>query len=71
VENGRRRRVADPAGPVRGTARRRFRADRDPRTRTNPFRRDTDRDGVPDGREDRDRDGRRDRGERSPLLRGR
>jgi hypothetical protein len=61
--------VADPPGPVRGTALRRFRRDRDPRTRTNPRRRDTDRDGLRDGREDRNRNGRRDRGERNPLRR--
>lgn len=41
--------------------------DRDPRTHTNPRRADTDRDGVADGREDANRNGRRDRGERDPL----
>jgi hypothetical protein len=66
-----RRPVADPPGPVRGTDRRRFRADRDPRSTTNARRTDTDRDGVRDGREDRNRNGRRDRGERDPRRRGR
>ena len=41
VETGVTRRVADPAGPLRGTAILRFRADRDPRTRTDPRRSDT------------------------------
>lgn len=69
VERGVTRRIADPSGPVRGTARLRFRRDRDPRTRTNPRRRDSDRDGRSDGREDRNRNGHRDRGERNPLRR--
>ena len=69
VETGVRRPVADPAGRVRGTNRARFRRDRDPRTRTNPLRRDTDRDGRSDGREDRNRNGRRDRGETDPRRR--
>ncbi|HYF25186.1 MAG TPA: hypothetical protein VD931_05560 [Baekduia sp.] len=69
VERGVRRAVADPPGPVRGTARRRLRRDADPRTRTDPRRRDTDRDGRSDGREDRNRNGRVDRGETDPLRR--
>ena len=68
-ERGVRRGVADPPGVVRGTDVRRLRVDRDPRTRTDPRRRDTDRDGFADGVEDRNRNGRRDRGERSPLGR--
>lgn len=69
LELGLRRGLADPPGPVRGTSARRFRRDRDPRTRTSALRADTDRDGVIDGREDRDRDGRRDRGETDPRRR--
>ncbi len=69
LELGVTRGVADPPGPVRGTAPARFRADGDPRTHTSPRRRDTDRDGVADGREDRDRDGRRDPGETDPRRR--
>ncbi len=60
-----------PSGAVRGTAASRFRADADPRTHTNPRRRDTDGDGVSDGREDRNHNGRVDRGERDPLSRRR
>jgi large repetitive protein len=54
---------------VTGTDRRRFRRDLDPRSHTNPRRRDTDRDGMPDGREDRNHNGRRDRGETDPRRR--
>jgi hypothetical protein len=61
--------VADPPGVVVGTDRARFRPDRDPRTRTLTRRRDTDRDGLPDRREDRNRNGRRDRGETDPRRR--
>ena len=53
--------------PALGTDRRRFRPDLDPRTKTNPLRRDTDGDGRTDGREDRNHNGRRDRGETNPL----
>lgn len=69
VETGVRRPVADPPGRAAGTLRSRFRPDRDPRTRTDPLRADTDRDGRPDGREDRNRNGRRDRGETDPTRR--
>jgi hypothetical protein len=70
LELGLRRGISDPPGDVRGTDRRRFRADRDPRTRTSPRRSDTDGDGRKDGAEDRDRDGRVDRGESDPRRRG-
>ena len=53
----------------KGTGRR-FRRDRDPCTKTNPLRRDTDRGGVPDGREDRNRNGRVDKGETNPRKPG-
>ncbi len=69
LELGITRGVADPAGTARGTDRRRFRADADPRTHTSPRRRDTDRDGVSDGREDRNHNGRVDPGERDPKRR--
>lgn len=69
VEAGVRKPVKDPAGRVAGTALGRFRRDADPRTRTNPLRRDTDRDGRSDGREDRNHNGRRDRGESDPRRR--
>jgi hypothetical protein len=59
----------DPIGSVTGTDRRRFKRDLDPRTHTNPLRRDSDRDGRPDAREDRNRNGRRDRGETDPRRR--
>jgi len=63
------RRIADPPGLVRGTAASRFRADADPRTRTSPRRRDSERDGVSGGREDRNHNGRVDPGESDPLRR--
>ncbi len=66
LERGRRTPVADPLGPVRGTDRRRFRRDRDPRSRTNPMSADTDRDRLRDGAEDRNRNGRREHRETDP-----
>ena len=70
LEAGITRRVPDPPGPVNGTAPRGpFRADRDPRTRTRGLRRDSDGDGLADRREDRNRNGRRDRGETDPRKR--
>ena len=71
VELGVRRPVADPPGRVRGTNRGRFHADADPRTRTDPARRDSDRDGTTDGREDRNHNGRVDRGESDPRRKRR
>ena len=61
--------VADPPGPVAGTGPR-FRRDRDPRSKTNPLRADTDRGGTPDGKEDRNRNGRVDLGENDPTKPG-
>ena len=61
--------VADPPGAATGTDLRRFRPDLDPATRTSAVRADTDHDGIADGREDRNRNGRRDRGESDPLKR--
>ncbi len=68
VELGRFRLVPG-LGKVGGTNPRRFKRDRDTGTRTNPRRTDTDRDGLGDGREDRNRNGRRDRGETDPRTR--
>ena len=61
--------ISGRAVAIRGTNARRLRADADPRTHTNPRRRDTDRDGVSDGREDRNHNGRVDPGESDPLRR--
>lgn len=61
--------VPDPPGLASGTDLRRFKPDRDPRTRTSTVRRDTDRDGLRDSREDRNRNGRRDRRETDPRKR--
>ena len=69
IERGLRRGVADPEGPIAGTGRR-FRRDRDPRSKTNPLKRDTDNGGVPDGVEDRNRNGRVDEGETNPTRGG-
>jgi hypothetical protein len=71
VEKGVVRPLADPPGAARGTNRRRFQPDRDARTRTSAVRADTDHDCVVDGWEDRNRNGRRDRGESDPLKRKR
>ena len=61
--------VPDPPGATTGTDLTRFHPDLDPRTRTNPLHADTDRDRLLDGTEDRNRDGRRDRGETNPRKR--
>jgi hypothetical protein len=61
--------VADPPGPLAGSGPR-FRADRHPKSRTRPLRRDSDGGGVTDGREDRNRNGRVDRGETDPNKPG-
>jgi hypothetical protein len=71
VERGVTLPVPDPPGAALGTDLRRFRRDLNPRTRTSAVRSDTDHDGVADGREDRNRNGRRDRGESDPLKRSR
>jgi hypothetical protein len=59
--------LPDGPGLVRGTKPSRFLPDAHPRTRTLATRADTDRDGLTDRREDRDRDGRRDPSETDPL----
>lgn len=68
LETGRKRGVADPPGPITGTAGR-FRGDAETRTTTNPRKADSDRDGVKDGREDRNRNGAWERTETDPLTR--
>jgi hypothetical protein len=68
MERGVAKPAADPRGAARGTNLKRFRPDRDPRTRTRPRRRDTDGDGLADRREDRNGNGRRDAGESDPRL---
>ena len=55
--------------PTPGTNLARFRPDRDPRTHTNAAKADSDHDGLGDGLEDRNHNGRRDRGESDPLRR--
>jgi hypothetical protein len=69
LELGVRKGAPDPPGPALGTDLARLRPDRDPRTHTNPRRADTDGDGLRDGREDRNHNGRRDRGETDPRRR--
>jgi hypothetical protein len=67
VEAGLRAPLPVAAAGTSGTDLARFRADRDPRTRTSAVRRDGDGDGLSDGTEDRNHNGRRDRGETDPL----
>jgi hypothetical protein len=69
LERGVKRGVADPAGPIAGTGKR-FRGDRHPRSKTSAVRADTDRGSVPDGREDKNRNGRVDKGETDPTKPG-
>jgi len=61
--------VPDPDGPGRlvSTNVAIFKPDADPATTTDPNRPDTDRDGLKDGDEDKDRNGRFDAGETDPL----
>jgi hypothetical protein len=61
--------LPDGPGLVRGTKPSRFRPDTDPRTKTLATKKDSDGDKLSDGREDRNRNGRRDRGETDPLKR--
>ena len=60
--------VADPdgAGPAVGTHTEVFIPDQDPSTITNPLSEDSDNDGILDGREDRNQNGRVDAGESDP-----
>jgi hypothetical protein len=67
VEAGLRAPLPVAAAGTSGTDLARFRADRDPRTRTSAVRKDGDGDGLSDGTEDRNHNGRRDRGETDPL----
>jgi hypothetical protein len=62
--------IADPdgPGPLLGTDVGNFTPDADPLTTTNPLFEDTDFDGIDDGREDRDCNGRLDAGERDPNF---
>jgi hypothetical protein len=69
LELGRTTGVPDPPGAVAGTDPLRFKRDRDPRSRTRATAKDSDRDGLTDGHEDRDRDGRRDSRETDPHKR--
>jgi hypothetical protein len=69
VELGVTRPIANPPGVARGTKLRRFRKDLAPRTRTKPKKKDTDGDGRSDGAEDKNHNGRRDKGETNPLQR--
>jgi hypothetical protein len=59
--------VADPPGAALGTHIAKFRKDRDPKTKTKPKKKDTDGDGRSDGAEDKNHNGRRDKGETNPL----
>jgi hypothetical protein len=61
--------IADPPGAVAGTDPTVFQPDRDQSSKTLPTKRDSDSDGVLDGREDRNQNGRVDRGEIDPLRR--
>lgn len=69
VERGISSGVADPdgAGPLSATDSARFVPDADNRTVTNPTAADSDGDGVPDGQEDLNRNGRLDSGESDPA----
>jgi len=62
--------IADPdgAGPLKGTDVGKFKPDEDPLTTTHPLFEDTDFDGVDDGKEDRNWNGRVDAGERDPNF---
>jgi hypothetical protein len=67
VELGLRKPIADPPGAIVATSRTKFRRDLDPKTKTKPRKKDTDGDKLADGREDRNRNGRKDKGETNPL----
>jgi len=62
--------IADPdgGGPLKGTDSGFFIPDADPSTTTNPLFEDTDFDGVDDGQEDRNWNGRVDAGEHDPNF---
>ncbi|MBN1381571.1 MAG: hypothetical protein JXA41_07840 [Deltaproteobacteria bacterium] len=62
--------VPDPdgAGPLKGTDTGVFQPDLEPGSTTNPLLKDTDNDGVDDGTEDADHNGRVDAGESNPAI---
>ena len=62
--------VDAPGGTPALLSGRRFKRDLQPRTKTNPLKRDTDNGGVPDGREDKNHNGRLDKGETNPTKPG-
>lgn len=68
VELGITQGVADPdgKGPILGTDKAKFTPDADPSTKTDPNNADSDGDGVPDGDEDMNRNGKVDPGELNP-----
>lgn len=67
LERGAKKPIADPAGAVSATNAKKFHGDRNPKTKTDPRDPDTDNDGVKDGAEDRNHNGRVDKGETNPL----
>jgi hypothetical protein len=69
LEAGLTRPIADPPGPILGTDPRRFRKDRDPKTKTRAEKKDTDGDKLRDGVEDRNKNGRREKKETDPRKR--
>jgi hypothetical protein len=72
VERGLTSGVGDPdgEGPLRATEPTLFTADADPASTTSPLLADTDGDGIGDGQEDANRNGRLDAGESDPASRG-
>jgi len=72
VERGLTSGVGDPdgEGPLRATEPTLFIADADPASATSPLLADTDGDGIGDGQEDANRNGRLDAGESDPASRG-
>jgi hypothetical protein len=67
LERGVTKPIVDPPGPVVATNKTKFRKDLDPKTKTKPLKKDTDGDKLSDGKEDKNHNGRRDKGETSPL----
>lgn len=69
LERGTKRPLAAPSSTIAATKSKLFQADRNSRSRTNPRKRDTDGDHITDGHEDRNHNGRVDKGETNPLKR--
>jgi thrombospondin type 3 repeat protein len=67
LERGVTKPIADPPGAIVATATSTFRKDKNPKTKTSALKKDTDKDGLSDGTEDKNRNGRRDSGETNPL----